>query len=69
MKHFIIILILAVILATFMAAAQMKPGGQTPVPSLSDAILIVGAIFGVIYLIVKFLKRFRKGETIKGIQK
>lgn len=56
------------LLVTIIAAAMKKPD-QT-VPPVSEAILIVGAIYGVIYLIVlfvKFLKRFRKGETINVI--
>ena len=44
-----------VILVTIVAAVLQKPG-QT-IPPVSNAILIVGAIFGVIYLVVKLVKK------------
>jgi len=47
---------LITVVATVLSA--MKPGDK--VPDVSNAILIVGVIYGVIYMIIKFLNRFRK---------
>lgn len=67
MKKFFFIIFtffLVTVVATVLSA--IKPGGK--VPDVSNAILIVGAIYGIIYLIVKFLKKLRKGETKKELE-
>jgi len=56
-KHFVIILIIAGTLATFMGAIQMKPGGQAHIPPISETIVIVGIAYGIIYLIVRAFKK------------
>lgn len=42
-------------LVTVVAAALKKP--ESNVPALSEAIILVGVIYGAIYLVVKLLKR------------
>jgi len=56
---------LITVVATVLSA--MKPGDK--VPDVSNAILIVGATYGIIYLIVKLLKRLKKGEIEKELIK
>jgi len=50
--------------ATVLSA--MKPGDK--VPDVSNAILIVGVIYGIIYLIVKFLNKLGKEEAKKELE-
>lgn len=58
---YIVTFFLVTVIGTVLSA--MKPGDK--VPDVSNAILIVGAIYGVIYLIIKFFKRFKNGEIKK----
>ena len=64
LPFFIATFFLVTIVATILSA--MKPGDK--VPAVSNAILIVGAIYGIIYLIVKFLRKLRKGEIKKELE-
>ena len=47
------------LLVTIVAAVLKEINGKK-VPQVSDAILIVGAIYGIGYLIIKFIKKLLK---------
>ena len=62
---YIVTFFLVTVVATVLSA--MKPGDKTP--DVSNAILIVGAVYVTIYLIIKFFKRFKKGDEPEKIEK
>ncbi len=45
-------------------ATVLKEINNKSIPQVSDAILIVGAVYGIGYLIIKFIKKLLKNEDL-----